>query len=202
MPKIIRVNEMDASNKVELDTYNFIDMIESLEPPIILMDNDYFYITYNGFCYYTYHYGLFDSFQELKKKAIEAQKNGFSRIDLYESSKSFGDFENEEDYLQFSNGGFSPHYDDYQEAKQKGFSEYHNFREAKLIGIESFDEFQEFKQSPFYENTFSNRLFHSDVFTRKHIEINKRAYEEYQETKQIIQKNLKSRESLKNRENQ
>lgn len=183
MPNVIDVSDLRTENIVELNPADFIDFIDSLNPDTIFKDLDGYFILKDGFCYFTYHYGTYETFEDFKKAALEIKEAGFSRIDLYESAKSFGTFEDEKDYIAFSNGGFAPHYKEYTNAKKQGFSNYKNYREAKLLGIENQEIFRRFKESDYYIKTYRSRLFDSEFYTTKHKILNKEAFEKFKNKK-------------------
>ncbi|TXT58677.1 MAG: hypothetical protein BAJALOKI2v1_320027 [Promethearchaeota archaeon] len=179
MPKIVDVSDLRTDNVVELNPGDFIDFIDSVNPEVIFKDIDGYFIMKEGFCIFTYHYGTYETFEEFREVALEVNEAGFSRIDLYESAKSFGTFENQEDYITFSNGGFAPHYEDYIKAKKGGFKNYRDFKEARLLDIKDAEMFQEFKESDFYIKTYLSRAFESDFYTIKHRDLNKQAFERF-----------------------
>ncbi|MFX1256890.1 MAG: hypothetical protein ACFFAN_03445 [Promethearchaeota archaeon] len=181
MLKIVKVEKVKANNLVEMSPIEFIEFLEYAEISIIFQDVDSYYFMKEGFCYFCQHYNTYESYEQFRQKAKEILKAGFTNIELYESSKSFGIFDNQEDYLRFSNGGFFPNYDDYIDSKKGGFKLYEDYKEAKLIGINTYKEFIRFKNSKFYRNDYLSRLFQYDIFTQKHKIINQIAYKEFKE---------------------
>ncbi len=179
MPKIINLIKVKTDNLVELEVVDFIELLDHFKSNTIFKDDDCYYVMKEGFCYFMYHNNAFDSFEELFKKAKEIKAAGFNNIDLYESSKSFGKFENQDDYITFSDGGFFPHFDAYVESKKGGFSNHDDYKEAKLLGIKFYEELIEFKESEFYNDDYASRMFQFDVFTQKHRDLNIAKYLEF-----------------------
>ncbi|MBD3194500.1 MAG: hypothetical protein GF317_05550 [Candidatus Lokiarchaeota archaeon] len=183
MPKIIEIVKIRTENTIELNPSLFVELVSQKALNSLLKDSDCFYFLENGFAFFTYHYNLYESYEEFSRKVKEIKESGFTRIDLYESSKSFGEFENEKDYINFSDGGFAPYYKDYIEAKKGGFPTRNEYREAKLIGIEKYAELVEFKESEFYNTNYRSRLFESEFYTQKHKLINQKALKDFKRNK-------------------
>lgn len=184
MPKVVNIEKVKAENLIEMSPIDFLEYIEDTKVPIIFKDSDSYSFMKDGFYFYTYHYNSYENFDKFRQYLIEIKKAGFNSPELYESSKSFGKFDNQDDYIRFSNGGFSPHYGDYIGAKKGGFVDYNEFREAKLLGIKKFDEFLRFKNSEYYNDKYASRIFQFDIFTQKHKVINTIAYKQFKEAKQ------------------
>ena len=68
------------------------------------------------------------------------------------------------------------------DAKKRGFTELKNYKEANLLGIQTKAEFLTFKNSNFYQEKYSSRLFQYDIFTQKHKMLNDEAYRQFKDS--------------------